>query len=161
MAPDEVATRNRAAIKDGVADRFGSAGATPLTIKTVFHLTPDQQQRVDQLSANGQNPLTADELRRVLLDTEEAQPQAPAVLVREDALLKEFVARTRQEQLSEALLAVTPDGAAPAANAGGAPQPNKLSQRLPPFQASIRRAPLNRARGRALTFLMRPRSLTS
>jgi hypothetical protein len=128
MAPDEIEAKNLAAIKEGVANRFTSAGALPLTVKTVFHLTPGQQQRFDNLSANGANPVTAKQFRGVLLDTDEPDPQAPAVLVREQALLKGFVAKTRHEQSSESLLGIAASGAAAPTPSGSPAQPDKLTK---------------------------------
>jgi hypothetical protein len=101
QAPEEIEPKNRQAVHDGIAGRFQSNGAERIKIRTRFHLTEAQAKRVDELSQQGQKPLTGPELRRVLLDSAQDTPPVPAVLVDEPTLLKEFLERTHQEKCSE------------------------------------------------------------
>ena len=104
--PDEIEPRNRQAVQEGLAGRFQRKAPDRVTIRTRFHLTAAQKARLDQLSQNGQKPLTRDEIRRLLLDSELENPPVPAVLVDEPALLKEFLERTHQEKCSEEHLGI-------------------------------------------------------
>lgn len=98
--PAEIAAKNRQAISEGMA-RYHVDADEALRFTTRFHLTEDQVEAFQALAGEENRPLTAAEMKSVLLRSAAENPEAPVVVLREEPLLDEFLQRTNQEKCAE------------------------------------------------------------
>ncbi|MBO3751115.1 hypothetical protein J5X84_34010 [Streptosporangiaceae bacterium NEAU-GS5] len=101
-SPADVVIKNRAALADGIRDRFTPGAARALRLTTRFHLNPSQKARLDQFSQAGQ-PLTQANVEKVLA-SDTSTPEPPAVLTRMPPVLWQALSKTSREIVATRLL---------------------------------------------------------